>query len=752
MSDRFSVFIFIFAVVIFLQEIGGTYMISVIQSIERQFQIPSKLAGFMLSASDIGYIPTVIFISYFGSKGNRAKWIGSGTLLVSLCYIMISTPNFIFPVIRPTLNVTGVQKSLQPPQALVDANASLADYLAFGPIADRIPEQTRLRLLEKVVELHNAEHDGDIKHRNVLESIRDERQNASVPAYYTIDRPVMGQILKSIDRILHGQDDEEHLLGLLNLYATNRLNHSELDVTATRRAAIAPFSFCSKLVNDLKEAVKELRCERKASNLGPFIIIFTALVLLGIGRCTAWSLGMPLIDDNVKRKSSSLFFGGITLTRIMGPVCGFLVGSVANKLFFTFPAKAPSGLSPNDPTWIGAWWSGYLVIGLLGITPSLLLCFYPARGGKLFEGQKSLKFFDRHKVDDTTNNNKNDHASFVTNYRDVLASKIFLGSVIARVLDMFALKGYKAFLPKYVTAHYGLPQYKATTYVGICITFMFALGTVLGGIITRLTRMNGRKAALFIATVSTLNYMAFASKTLFGCTSVVSQIGETGQLTRFNYSNGCNMGCSCEGAQLYPVCDSTGLAYYSPCHAGCRDALVKNAEEHNLEFTNCDCVADGIGSVSKHFCHDDCSNMTILFFVFSAMGALIAGLGMVPGLLVLIRSVPPATRSIALGVHAFVISLLGTLPSPVIWGALIDSACLVWDKTCGKRGTCNIYDTEALRIKMHTIYVMIRIVAMFADLYVLYHSKGLNIQEEEEDESKNQPIETLQMHDVSPVE
>ncbi|TKR72336.1 hypothetical protein L596_019804 [Steinernema carpocapsae] len=293
----------------------------------------------------------------------------------------------------------------------------------------------------------------------------------------------------------------------------------------------------------------------------------------------------------------------------MGPVCGFLVGSVANKLFFTFPAKAPSGLSPNDPTWIGAWWSGYLVIGLLGITPSLLLCFYPARG----------------------------------DYEESYSK------------------------------------------------------------------------ALFIATVSTLNYMAFASKTLFGCTSVVSQIGETGKLTRFNYSNGCNMGCSCEGAQLYPVCDSTGLAYYSPCHAGCRDALVKNAEEHNLEFTNCDCVADGIGSVSKHFCHDDCSNMTILFFVFSAMGALIAGLGMVPGLLVLIRSVPPATRSIALGVHAFVISLLGTLPSPVIWGALIDSACLVWDKTCGKRGTCNIYDTEALRIKMHTIYVMIRIVAMFAD-------------------------------------
>ena len=95
------------------------------------------------------------------------------------------------------------------------------------------------------------------------------------------------------------------------------------------------------------------------------------------------------------------------------------------------------------------------------------------------------------------------------------------------------------------------------------------------------------------------------------------------------------------------------------------------------------------------------------------------------------RSVPPESRSLSLGLQGMAVSLFGTLPSPIIWGLVIDAACLVWDKTCnGARGACSIYHPDRLRIWMHLLYVVIRMVALITDIYVWKHAKHLNIMDE----------------------
>ena len=126
-----------------------------------------------------------------------------------------------------------------------------------------------------------------------------------------------------------------------------------------------------------------------------------------------------------------------------------------------------------------------------------------------------------------------------------------------------------------------------------------------------------------------------------------------------------------------------------------------------------------------------------VFFLTVILSAFIAGTGVVPGMLILLRSVPSNTRSISLGLQGFLVSLFGTLPSPVLWGALIDSACLVWDKTCHQRGACTIYDPDTLRMRMHFVYCAIRLTSCLTDLYVWYHAEGLNILDEE-DEKKTE--------------
>ncbi|KAI1716029.1 organic anion transporter polypeptide (OATP) family domain-containing protein [Ditylenchus destructor] len=138
-------FFVIFLTVYFLEAIGGFYMtrydfkkyllsfqirFSAIVSIERQFQIPSKVSGLMVSAGDFGYIPSVVFVSYLGGKGNRARWIGGGCVLIAVANMLISASNFLFPVETVSLDNSVLQNSLEmDTRRLNTANISLQQFL-----------------------------------------------------------------------------------------------------------------------------------------------------------------------------------------------------------------------------------------------------------------------------------------------------------------------------------------------------------------------------------------------------------------------------------------------------------------------------------------------------------------------------------------------------------------------------------------------------------------------------------------------
>jgi len=212
----------------------------------------------------------------------------------------------------------------------------------------------------------------------------------------------------------------------------------------------------------------------------------------------------------------------------------------------------------------------------------------------------------------------------------------------------------------------------------------------------------------------------------------VNGVGRSGIATNFNYSTTCNAECYCESAKLFPVCDKDGNPYFSPCHAGCRHVSVIDIDSHMMEFSECDCVPGG-GVVKKGHCRDNCTTMAYAFFFTVVAGAFVAGTAVVPGMLILLRSVPPGSRSPALGLQGFLVSF-GTMASPVMWGFVVDSACQIWDNVCdGASRSCLIYDPTMLRVRMHNLYVAIRLVSMLTDVYVLYHAKGLQLQGEEKD-------------------
>lgn len=58
-----------------------------------------------------------------------------------------------------------------------------------------------------------------------------------------------------MDLILSGDEDEKPLLEVLRKFVNNRRINAQEDFAIMRRAAIAPFTFCGKLVNDLRSVL-----------------------------------------------------------------------------------------------------------------------------------------------------------------------------------------------------------------------------------------------------------------------------------------------------------------------------------------------------------------------------------------------------------------------------------------------------------------------------------------------------------------
>ena len=60
------------------------------------------------------------------------------------------------------------------------------------------------------------------------------------------------------------------------------------------------------------------------------------------------------------------------------------------------------------------------------------------------------------------------------------------------------------------------------------------------------------------------------------------------------------------------------------------------------------------------------------------------------------RCVADEQRTLALGLQSLVYRAFGTVPGPLMFGLIFDSACLFWQHSCGRRGNCWVYDNTAL--------------------------------------------------------
>ncbi|XP_069819796.1 solute carrier organic anion transporter family member 1C1-like [Dendropsophus ebraccatus] len=478
-----------------------------------------------------------------------------------------------------------------------------------------------------------------------------------------------------------------------------------------------------------------------------WVYVLMGNMLRGIGETPIAPLGIAYIDDFSEKQNTALYIAFLHTAAMFGPMTGFTLSSVFAKLYVDigFVDLDTVTISPQDTRWVGAWWLGFLVAGVLTLIAGIPFCFLPRSLKKTEE--KAAPEGQKLKELEAEPHKKATIKGFFLSLKSLACNNLYVMLMVITLLQTNSFLGFITYKPKYMEQQYGQTISRSNFITGVSTLPAAALGMFLGGLLMKKYKLGLLSGSKLLFTCSFTAFVLSLSVFIMGCENsevagiTVSYNGSKLDTFReHSLFSSCNADCSCATQQWDPVCGNNNITYLSACLAGCRSSTGSG---RNIAYHNCSCIesmglASGNSSVSLGSCppSDNCSRMFLIYVISQIFTTFIFAISGAPGYVIVLWCVSPELKSLAVGVYMLLIRALAGIPAPIYFGALIDRTCLKWGaKRCGGRGACRLYDTHSFRSTFLGLTTGIRAPSFILFvIFIFMVKKKLSVKKESEQE------------------
>jgi len=362
-----------------------------------------------------------------------------------------------------------------------------------------------------------------------------------------------------------------------------------------------------------------------------------------------------------------------------------------------------------------------------------------------------------HEFDPKSNNSKRELAKKTKQkFSHMLASTFqlfknptFVCIVIVAAIEGLLQNSFLAFASLFLEYQYRLASGAASFMLGAISIPPLIIGSFVSGFLIKKFDWKIRQCLKFLCCVLCANILVY-SGFLLHCKQVNLVLGSSvifpnqklfNEEAKVCYEIG-RESCECNLQTFKPLClkGADDIVFQSPCVAGCQNHSPLSNRYFNCTVANCFVgeqkeieLTDGICEASE-----SCNGKLFATYVTIFCLMLINSMTFIPFVKVTIGCVSDSRmNAIALGIKQLAMTGIGTIPGPILFGAVIDTACKYWYTDCFNQSVCKVYNNDKFSFRFGFMGMGFKCVCAVLTITAL-----LCLKEEKSDEANAETAQT----------